>query len=210
MTSSPYFPQGNGEAERAVGTIKNLLRKSEDPYKSLLAYRSTPLQVGYSPSQLLMGRVLRTIVPTTRAQREPRIPDLNLVRSRDVQNKTRQKKNFDSHHGVRELPPLLPGDRVWLPQKGCEGEVQQEVAPRSYTVKLEDGSTCRNRRDLVQLPDTEPDTEMSEVSQSNTNNPSELNASQQSELNESSASPKVRRSNRTSQPPNRLDPSWSM
>ena len=87
---------------------------------------------------------------------------------------------------------------MWLPQKGCEGEVQQEVAPWSYTVELDDGSTCHNHRDLVQLPNTE----MSEVSQSSTSNTPELNPSQQSESNESSASPKVRRSNRISQPPN--------
>ena len=97
-TSSPYFPQGNREAERALGTIKNLLKKTDNPCKALLAYRSTPLQVGYSPSQLLMGCVLRTTVPTTRAQRKPCIPVLSLVRSRDQKNKARQKKNFDSHH----------------------------------------------------------------------------------------------------------------
>ena len=103
ITSSPYYPQGNGEAERAVGTIKNLLKKSDDPYKALLAYRSTPLQVGYSPAQLLMGRVLRTVVPTTRAQREPCIPDLSLVRSKDKENKARQKKDFDSQPTHNQL-----------------------------------------------------------------------------------------------------------
>ena len=132
-TSSPYFPQGNGEAERAVGTVKNLLKKSGDPYKALLAYRSTPLQMGYSPSQLLMGRVLRSTVPTTRAQRDPKIPDLSEVRARDKRNKARQKRNHDTHRGARELPQLQPGDQVWVPQRQREGEVQREVAPQSYT-----------------------------------------------------------------------------
>ena len=43
-TSSPRYPQTNGEVERCVQTIKNLLKKSDDIYLSLLVYRSTPLR----------------------------------------------------------------------------------------------------------------------------------------------------------------------
>ena len=57
ITSSPKFPQSNGEAERCVQTVKNLLKKSEDPYEALLSYRATPLSwCDLSPAELCMGR----------------------------------------------------------------------------------------------------------------------------------------------------------
>ena len=71
LTSSPTFSQSNGEAERAVKTVKLLLKKEKDPHLALLSYRTTPLQNGYSPAELLMGRRLRTTVPVLRSYSTP-------------------------------------------------------------------------------------------------------------------------------------------
>ncbi|XP_033756234.1 uncharacterized protein K02A2.6-like [Pecten maximus] len=65
-TSSPRYPQANGQAERTVQTVTNILKKSEDPYKGLLAYRNTVIEdLGLSPAQMFFGRRLKTDIPTT-------------------------------------------------------------------------------------------------------------------------------------------------
>ena len=66
-TSSPLYSQSNGQSERAVQTIKNLLKKASeegrDPYLALMAYRNTPVTgMSYSPAQMLMSRSLNTKV----------------------------------------------------------------------------------------------------------------------------------------------------
>lgn len=71
ITSSPRYPQSNGQAERAVQTVKQLINKqlqeqSGDPCMGLLYYRATPfLWCGLSPAEMLMVRQLRTSIPQT-------------------------------------------------------------------------------------------------------------------------------------------------
>ena len=103
LTSSPLFPQGNGEAERAVQTIKNLLKKAEDPYIALLNYRATPLQQGSSPAKLLMGRKLRTKVPSHPSHHIPKVPDANQFHQADALLKYQQKVHYDRRHRTRPL-----------------------------------------------------------------------------------------------------------
>ena len=113
-TSSPKFPQSNGEAERAVCIIKTLLQKADDPYAALLAYRSTPVCCGYSPAELLMNRQLHSTVPIAPTQLQPVIPDYSKLKEREETMREKQTENFNSHHQSRELTPLFPGETVWV------------------------------------------------------------------------------------------------
>ena len=65
--SSPNFPKSNGLGESSVKIVKHLLRKSldsgDDFMKNLLKYRTTPLQIGTSPEELLVNRKLRSNLP---------------------------------------------------------------------------------------------------------------------------------------------------
>ena len=56
------YPQSNGMAEHAVGTVKRLWSKSADKDGVLLAYRSTTPKSGFSPNQLMSGRAVRSTV----------------------------------------------------------------------------------------------------------------------------------------------------
>ncbi|KAI3380790.1 hypothetical protein SNEBB_010510, partial [Seison nebaliae] len=158
VTSSPYFAQSNGEAERAVGTLKQLLRKAsaagEDPYLSLLSYRNTPIANGYSPSQLLMGRVLRSPLPMLPNNLSPKLPDLKVVRRKEKIYRDSMKSYADKHRGARPLPVLTGEDRVHLKREHKDYEVvRPHPAPRSYMLLGKDGEVCRrNRKDLVVLP----------------------------------------------------------
>ncbi|XP_037528756.1 uncharacterized protein K02A2.6-like [Rhipicephalus sanguineus] len=150
VTSSPHFPQSNGEVERMVRTVKDLLRKANDPYLALLAYRDTPGVNGASPAQLLVGRRLQTRLPKTSHLLEPAWPPSVTITQRDQDNRRRQASDFNRRHAVHTLRPLQAGEQVWVRDANSPATVLGPAQrPRSYVVETPTGVLQRNRMHLV-------------------------------------------------------------
>ena len=81
---------------------------------AMLAHRSTPLENGLSPAELLMDSKLRTTVPMISQQLNPRVPNSLQLQKVERESRKKQKLNFDRRHHAKNLKLLKPGDAVWL------------------------------------------------------------------------------------------------
>ena len=94
---------------------------------------------------------LWTTVPISRSQRQPKVIDTAILARRDHTLKTKQKRNYDQHHGIREL--LDYGDIVWVLDCVIKAVVGEQVAPRSDELVTGRGTATRtNRHDLLKMP----------------------------------------------------------
>ncbi|UYV65287.1 K02A2.6-like [Cordylochernes scorpioides] len=150
ITSSPRFSQSNGFIEAIINNIKQSLKKEEDCYLTLQAYRTMPLENGYSPAELLMGRRLRTSVPAIESSLMPRYLDSKALQEREKRRMINQKRLYDKRHDLQQ------GDSVWIRDQSVEGKVlHKSQEPRSYWVQTPQGKVRRNRIHLTRLPTTE-------------------------------------------------------
>ena len=156
LTSSPRYPQSNGEAERAVKTVKSMLKKCKDPYLALLTYRSTPIHNGYSPAELLFGRKVRSTLPLTPDKLNPKWPVLTDILQKESCYKLKATETYNKTHRAKELPQLHQGENVWVTDLKTDATVTRKAEePRSYIIKTEKSLLRRNRRQLVASPNEE-------------------------------------------------------
>ena len=95
-TSSPHYPQSNGEAERAVQTAKKILAQ-DDMVLALMTYRNTPIAAtGYSPAELMIGRQMRTTLPVMPQHLQPHWPDRNEICMNDKHAKNKYEYSIIS------------------------------------------------------------------------------------------------------------------
>ena len=153
ITSSPRYPQSNGFAEKAVAIVKRIIKKlyeennSPDIETGLMEYRNTPLpQLGLSPSQLLMNRILKSRIPVNEKLLMPKLIDPNVIIEKLESHRSVQKTKFDEN--AKKLNPFVEGESVviregktWTP-----GIIKNKYNNRSYIVTNEKGDNLRRNR----------------------------------------------------------------
>ncbi|KAL1448217.1 hypothetical protein WDU94_005693 [Cyamophila willieti] len=149
--SSPKYPNSNS-CEQAVKICKDILKKadfSRCDYTDLLSeYRATKIpELNLSPSEILMGRVIRTKIPISKDKLKPLS---NLKEAHENlkiklrQSQQRQKLHYDKKC-KREFP-FHPDENVLVRDndRWIRGKIiKQTEYPRSYLVKTEKGSVIR-------------------------------------------------------------------
>ena len=188
--SAPYHPSTNGLAENMVRTFKAAIRhvKGEDVRlaidRFLLKYRITPhTTTGKSPSELLMGRRIRSVFDLLRP--------FETIQERVFKQQEKQKLQHDprvprSLEFSVDDPVMIrnyaPGPK-WIP-----GTVKEQTGPVSYKVTTEDGIEAKRHQDQVC-----------------NRNPSPVKNSPKPSTPLSPNTPLVRRSERMSRAPERLN-----
>ena len=109
VSISPHYPQANGKRKVHAVKIAKRILKQTDPFLALMVYRATPIPAtGVSPSQLIMGRQIRTTIPTLSRNLLPAWPDLSTVHEVDKKAKERYSHAYNNRHGVKSLSELEP------------------------------------------------------------------------------------------------------
>ena len=149
ITSPAYHPSSNGLAERAVQLVKRGLAKLKDGSmetrlaRYLMTYRVTPHSTikGTSPSELLMGRKLRTLLDAVH-------PSISGTVHR------KQEKMAENYNKKSKVRCFHPGDKIyvkshtqsapkWIPA------VLRERSNDAMISETEDGRVLRRHRDHV-------------------------------------------------------------
>ena len=160
ITSSPNYPQSNGQAERAVQTMKQRMARCKkdgsDWQQALQELRSTPIKDLPSPAEILHGRPARTV-----NGQAPAYPvNMDEVKQKLELKQEQYAQNYNHRHRVTPLAPLHLQQSVLI--QHCSGNWEpatvQQIGPepRSYLCTTNSGKVFRrNRRQIREtgLPD---------------------------------------------------------
>ena len=136
ISTTPLWPQANGEVERANRTILKVLKiaKSEgrDLEKAMvefsMAYKATPhTATGMTPFSLMFGREMRTKLPMLSSNVSRTVDE---ARDSDAYYKLKMRES--ANQGAKESP-IQPGDTV-LMKRDTKGKLDSVYSPEPYQV----------------------------------------------------------------------------
>lgn len=165
ITRSPEYPQSNGQAEKAVGIAKGIIKKSVedkvDFYIPLLEYRNTPIPgLGWSPAQVLMSRICRSKIPTKSELLKPEVAKGVKEMLQNIKLKVSKYYNRQAH----QREPIMTGERV-VYRKGKTWErakvVDKANTPRSFIIETENNRVLR--RNMIHLRKSKHSDQMSGI-----------------------------------------------
>ena len=188
LTGAPYHPATNGAAESLAQTFKQALRKSSLPPKRalqefLMQYRRTPTSCGFSPSELLNSRQLRTRIDSL-------LPSpAHIAQCRQSKETSKSQMTPDSGGVAKVTRQYKAGDPVYALYHGPRRDKHPRWVP--VIVKKSLGTRCFNvkvvphgpgwRRHWEQLQpryvtdeDNEPGDVVDNVSELSTDHPMEV------------------------------------
>ena len=153
ITSAPYQPSTNGQAENSVKTLKSFLKHcaGEDWRlnldRFLFQYRVTPHSTtGVSPAELMFGRKLRTVLDLVHPEK--------CVKPTVLSKQKLQKDHHDSKLS-RELvlqpesPVMVRNYSTLTKDRWIQAKVLKQTGPVSYKCKLPGGAIVRRHQDQI-------------------------------------------------------------
>jgi transposase InsO family protein len=169
ITSSPYWPRGNGKAESAVKIVKTFMKKCADMQLAPLTYRNTP-QEGHSlsPAQRSMGGRTRLNIPVSPEVLGPDKVVSKLVQSEISLKREKAKKFYDRKAGNEH--PNVPIES-YVYSKPCPrnrsspwkyGQVVRKPTSRSYVISTSNSTVRRNRAQIRQAALPSPQVKMND------------------------------------------------
>ena len=115
--SAPHHPQSNGHAERNVKIVKDLLKKTGNDINSkkfldgIAQIRNSPREDGLSPSQVVFGRAMRTIILTLT---EALGTNDCVERAQYTKSQLDAKQKLRYDKGAKDLTKLDLGTKIWI------------------------------------------------------------------------------------------------
>ena len=220
ITSAPYQPSTNGQAENTVRGLKNFLRHCPDGDwklkldQYLFQYRVTPHSTtGISPAELMFGRKLRTVYDLAHPRK--------IVQETVLSRQESQKSNYEGKLTrnlvlTPEEPVMVKNYSTVSKDRWVPAEVVQQTGPVSYKCKLPGGRVVRRHQDQIlrrslpqngQVPIEPMQQESGDLSSPMPNVPELVDSPKGDIQAESPAkvTTPVRRSTRVVKPPDRLD-----